>query len=205
MSIASRHEALLEFAALGAESSCPAGIYVYPSDPFSWNGVHFVHRGLFAGAVFHFAIHLPQDYPHAAPTVVYRSTALVHPLVDPATGTLRLDSRFPTWRPRQDFVVHVLHFMKACFKRQTLDALTEPQCANKEAYRLYRNRFEVFVQLASQVALLSTTDNALFGPNNADDLHDDDSPSPIAFRKLADGEEQALRQQLEASTVVARS
>ncbi|KAK4047236.1 hypothetical protein OIV83_005539 [Microbotryomycetes sp. JL201] len=192
MSVASRQEALLEFAALGADQGCPAGIYLTPSDPFAWSGVHFVHRGFFAGAVLHFTVDIPRDYPHSAPTVVYRSTALVHPLVDPATGKLRLDSRFPTWRPRQDFIVHVLHFMKACFKRHALDALTEAH---------YRDRFEVFVQLASQSALLSTTENALYDTQNSNDKHGSDYPPPIAFRPLKEGEEQALRQQLEAAVV----
>ncbi|KAK4047058.1 hypothetical protein OIO90_006342 [Microbotryomycetes sp. JL221] len=195
--VAAKQEALLEFAALGTEPHCPTGMYVTPAyhDPFTWHGVQFVHRGFFAGAVLHFVIEIPTTYPSNPPTVVYRSTSLVHPLVNPATGQVKLETRFPKWKPRQDFIVHVLHFLKSLFKRQTLDELKELDCVNIEAYQLYRERHDVFVKLASQSALLSTTDNALYGDSK--DVHKDDVVSPIKFRHLDDEEDQQLRQQLQ--------
>lgn len=95
-----------------------------------------IHKGYYAGAILHATLTIPPSYPHAIPRVTFDSTSVFHPLVDPVSGNMRLDSRFPTWRPRQDFIWNVLHFVKAAFKRRTLDDLREPLCANVEAYRL---------------------------------------------------------------------
>lgn len=79
---------------------------------------------------------MPSDYPATAPSVTYQGTAIVHPLIDPATSRVKLDARFPTWRPRQDYICHVLHFLKAMFKRRELDRIRENICANREAYSM---------------------------------------------------------------------
>lgn len=105
--------------------------------PSAWTGVQFVHKGYWAGSVLRFTLAIPSNYPAAAPRVTYEAAStIVHPLIDPATGLLRLDGRFPSWRPRQDFIFHVLHYLKACFKRRELDMVREATCANKEAYRM---------------------------------------------------------------------
>lgn len=101
-----------------------------------WLGTHFVHRGYWAGSVLRFRLDIPRDYPASAPEVTYTGTAIVHPLIDPATGRVRLDSRFSTWRPRQDYIIHILFWMKAIFKRRDLDSIKENACANPEAYRM---------------------------------------------------------------------
>jgi hypothetical protein len=38
-------------------------------------------------------------------------------------------------RPREHHAHAVLHWIKAAFKKHTLDSLTEADCFNKEAYR----------------------------------------------------------------------
>jgi ubiquitin-protein ligase len=105
-----------------------------------WSGVLFIHQGYYRGAVLHFTLTIPSSYPAKAPSVTFESP-LFHPLVDPVSGSMRLDWRFPTWRPREDCIWNVLHAMKAAFKRKALDQLREAQCANVEAYHTCVGRF----------------------------------------------------------------
>lgn len=100
-----------------------------------WHGVIFVQNGPFSGGIFRFDVVFPPTYPSATPQVFFPPT-LLHPLVDPDTGRLLLSSRFPTaWRPRQDFVFHILQFVKNAFQEDNLDSLREGQVANPEVYR----------------------------------------------------------------------
>ena len=38
-------------------------------------------------------------------------------------------------RPKEDRIVHLLHWVKAIFKKDVLDKLEEGDCLNKEAFR----------------------------------------------------------------------
>ncbi|GAA5909332.1 hypothetical protein JCM6882_000954 [Rhodosporidiobolus microsporus] len=189
----SRSEAMMEFASLGQEDHCPLGVYVWPTEVFEWSATLFLHRGYYAGSILHFRLVIPPNYPQSPPAVVFESP-IFHPLVDPVSGRMRLDARFPTWRPRRDFIFHVLHAVKAAFKRKGLDELREAVCANQEAWRLYRTNPPLFTKLASQSALLSSTPSALYSP--APTRSDDAQPSPIRFRRLKgeEGEEEKLRE-----------
>lgn len=100
-----------------------------------WTGVLFIHRGYYAGAVLRFTLSIPHNYPNAPPVVTVQSP-IQHPLVDQRTSRVKLDGRFPRWRPRTDFIYHVLHYIKAMFKRSALDSLTESSCANMDVYRM---------------------------------------------------------------------
>ncbi|BGP12185.1 hypothetical protein JCM10213_009330 [Rhodosporidiobolus nylandii] len=188
-----RQEAMLEFSSLAEEDHCPLGVYCYPSSTFEWACVIFVHRGYYAGAVLHFRLQIPPSYPAAAPAIIFDSQ-LFHPLVDPVSGRMRLDSRFPTWRPRQDGVSKVLHFVKASMKRRTLDGLREAVCANQEAYRLYRTQPTLFAKLASQSASLSFSSSALYTPPTP--RSEASEPTPIRFRRLETGEEARLKERV---------
>ncbi|KAL8281306.1 hypothetical protein RQP46_006340 [Phenoliferia psychrophenolica] len=170
-------------------------MYVIPdaSDAFKWTGVLFVHRGYFASGVFSFTLSIPTTYPAAPPTVTFQ-TDCFHPLIDPTSGRFALASRFPSWRPRVDFLFHVLHYLKAAFKRASLDELREASCLNKEAYRLYRDQNTLFAKLAAQSAMLSITDASLFGSGSRGASG---GRSGIKFRKLEDGEEEVLKEKLE--------
>ncbi|GAA5860371.1 hypothetical protein JCM8547_003480 [Rhodosporidiobolus lusitaniae] len=189
-------EARLEFSSLGQDDHCPLGMYVFPSSDFEWHAVLFVHRGYYAGAVLHFRVLIPPSYPASAPSVVFDSP-IFHPLVDPVSGRMRLDSRFPQWRARRDFIHHVLAFVKASLKRQALDSLRESVCANQEAYRLYRSQTTVFHKLASQSAALSSSSSALYTAPPISRTDADAEPSPIRFRKLDAVEEKRLREKME--------
>lgn len=78
---------------------------------------------------------IPESYPNNPPSVTFL-TDMFHPLVD-VQGNVSLSQRFPTWRPYQDYIFHVLHYLKNMFKRVVLDGLMDKHCNNKEAYRLY--------------------------------------------------------------------
>ncbi|TNY23740.1 ubiquitin-conjugating enzyme/RWD-like protein [Rhodotorula diobovata] len=180
-----RHEALLEFSALGQADHLPTGLYVFPSEPTRWNGVLFLHRGYYQGAVLHFTLALPSSYPSSAPLVTFDSP-IFHPLVDPSSGRMRLDWRFPNWRPREDCIALVLHAVKGAFKRKALEALREA---------LYRDQTAVFARLASQSALLSASASSLYSPPPA--RSENALVTPIRFRRLEAGEEERLTEEVE--------
>jgi ubiquitin-protein ligase len=99
-----------------------------------WFGVLFVHKGYYRSGVFKFRINIPESYPNAPPTVTFL-TDMFHPLVD-TQGRLSIAQQFPIWRPHQDYIFHILHYIKNAYKRVVLDGLVEKYCPNKEAYRL---------------------------------------------------------------------
>lgn len=107
--------------------------------PIGWSGVLFLHRGYYQGAILHFTLSIPPSYPSTAPTITFDSP-IFHPLVDPSSGRMRLDWRFPTWRAREDCISHVLHAVKGAFKRKALEGLREALCANHEAFHLCVSR-----------------------------------------------------------------
>ncbi|GAA5909036.1 uncharacterized protein JCM6883_002586 [Sporobolomyces salmoneus] len=189
-----KQEALMEFSALGQPDHLPLGMYIFPTEVFRWSGVISIHKGYYSGAIFHFTLTIPPTYPQSIPQIIFDSPSVFHPLVDPVSGKMRLDSRFPNWRPRQDFIWTILHFVKASFKRRTLDDLREPLCANVEAYRLYREQTTSFAKIASQSASLSTSSSTLYGPPPSRTT--DPSPSPFQFRKLEKGEKEELKRKV---------
>lgn len=134
---------------------CPLGVYVMPSSdnlngacasPIRdvsytdqlflkvWYGVIFVHKGYYRSGVFKFRMTIPESYPNHPPSVTFL-TDMFHPLVD-VQGNVSISQQFPTWRPYQDYLFHVLHYLKNMFKRVILDGLVDKHCLNKEAYRL---------------------------------------------------------------------
>lgn len=49
---------------------------------------------------------------------------------------MSLALRFPNaWRPRQDFVTHLLAFVKDAFKSETLDSLREGLAVNLDVFK----------------------------------------------------------------------
>ncbi|CAO3614883.1 unnamed protein product [Cunninghamella echinulata] len=158
-----RYELITEFM-----TYCPSGLYIMPcSDTLNvWYGVLFIYRGSYTSGVFKFRIIVPENYPYNAPTVGFL-TDIFHPLVD-HQGYLSLGQQFPSWRPHQDYIIHLLIYIKNIFKKDILDQLIEKHCLNKEAYRLYREDQAVFNKLAQQSARLSITESYLYDhfPNN---------------------------------------
>ncbi|ORY94005.1 ubiquitin-conjugating enzyme/RWD-like protein [Syncephalastrum racemosum] len=157
-----RYELMTEFINLRNPSHCPLGVYVMPSsDNLNiWYGVIFVHKGYYRSGVFKFRMTIPESYPTHPPSVTFL-TDMFHPLVD-VQGNVSITQQFPTWRPYQDYIFHVLHYLKNMFKKVVLEGLVDKHCLNKEAYRLYRTDTNVFGKLAQQCAQLSITESYLF-------------------------------------------
>ncbi|KAM3586769.1 hypothetical protein VKS41_001826 [Umbelopsis sp. WA50703] len=187
-----RYELMIEFSNLRNPNHCPLGVYVMPSsDNLNvWFGVLFVHKGYYRSGVFKFRINIPESYPNAPPTVTFL-TDMFHPLVD-NQGRLSIAQQFPVWRPHQDYIFHILHYIKNAYKRVVLDGLVEKYCPNKEAYRLYRNDPQIFAKLAQQCAQLSITESYLFDhfPDN----------NMIKFSPLSEAKFDELKAQILTST-----
>ncbi|CDH49419.1 ubc-like protein [Lichtheimia corymbifera JMRC:FSU:9682] len=183
-----RYELMTEFINLRNPSHCPLGVYVIPSsDNLNvWYGVVFVHKGYYRSGVFKFRMTIPENYPNHPPSVTFL-TEMFHPLVD-TQGNLSLSQQFATWRPYQDYLFHVLHYVKNIFKRVVLDGLVDKHCPHKEAYRLYRTDRTVFGKLAQQSAQLSITESYLFDHFPENNL--------IKFSKLSEAEYEDLRTQI---------
>jgi len=160
-------ELSMEYASLQNKDHLPLGMVVLPSSGsmLTWEGVLFVHQGYYADAVLKFHIIFPDDYPNRIPTVKFL-TDVFHPLVSQDDGTLNMSARFSPWRPKQDHVFDVLHFIKLAFKKQTLDNVKQSECLNKEAFKLYQDATASFAGLATQASSLSNSGPALFEGSN---------------------------------------
>ncbi|CAO3590369.1 unnamed protein product [Absidia cylindrospora] len=157
-----RYELMMEFMNLQNSSQYPLGVYLMPcADTLNvWYGVLFLHQGLYNSAVFKFRLSIPENYPFGMPSVTFL-TDVFHPLIG-SQGSLCLSSVFPVWCPQQDYIIHLLRFIKNMFKKSTLDKLLDKHCVNKEAYLLYRQDPVVFKKMAQQCAHLSITESYLF-------------------------------------------
>ncbi|KAF9058236.1 ubiquitin-conjugating enzyme/RWD-like protein, partial [Panaeolus papilionaceus] len=158
----------LEYALLRNINHCPLGMYVLPSPTsfFLWDGVLFIHQGYYADSVFKFRIVFPQTFPDHPPSVEF-VTEVFYPLVSHA-GVFNLGYHYKHWRADEHHIIHVLHWIKAPFKKSALDRIQEGDCYNKEAFRLYRDSTSSFANLAAQSAKLSSSDSVLF---DTDDGH----------------------------------
>ncbi|RUS22627.1 hypothetical protein BC937DRAFT_88233 [Endogone sp. FLAS-F59071] len=187
-----RYELMIEFTNLRNPNHCPLGVYVMPAQDNlnTWFGSLFVHKGYYRNGVFKFRISIPPEYPERAPTVDFL-TDMFHPLVD-QKGGFNMGQQFPAWRPHQDYIFHVLHYIKNAFKKVVLDNLLEKYAKNKEAYRMYHNEPHIFANLAQQCAQLSITESILFENFPESNM--------IRFTSLKDGKFEELKAQILSST-----
>ncbi|KZT38323.1 UBC-like protein [Sistotremastrum suecicum HHB10207 ss-3] len=125
----------MEYASLRHPHHLPLGIYVLPDEAslLIWQGVWFLHQGFYANSVLKFKLVFPPNYPDAPPALQF-ITQVFHPLVR-EDGLINMEGGFSPWRPREHHVHHVLHWLKAAFKKEGLAAVSETQAWNKEAYR----------------------------------------------------------------------
>ncbi|ORX36620.1 ubiquitin-conjugating enzyme/RWD-like protein [Kockovaella imperatae] len=153
----------LEYSSLRAIGNCPTGMYVTPSAEslLKWYGVFFVHRGPYAGSVLRFTLSFPPSYPQSAPVIRFDSDVF-HPMVDPKTKIWSPRGRLIQWQPRIDHVPHLLHSLKASFKTQALQSITEDQAINKQVWSLYHHSRQTFLSMTSQRALHSTSLHHLY-------------------------------------------
>jgi len=166
--IAAIREVCLQYAQLRNKNHCPTGMYVTPSNEslLVWNVLLFVHQGYYADSILNFSILFPLNYPTQPPTVRF-TTDVLHPLISPEDGMFSLSQRFRPWRPRENHIFDVLHYIKTAFKKSVLDNLDPDACLNKEALRIYKDSSSSFANLASQSARLSQSPAVLYdaGPS----------------------------------------
>lgn len=187
----------VEYASLNNRSHCPQGIYVVPSEQSMrlWNGVIFVHQGYYRSATFRFKITFPSDYPARAPIVQF-TTDVFHPLISTKDGTFSLSPRITTWSSSDHNIFHVLHWIKAAFKKRALDELDEVSCLNKEAFRMYQDSTSSFASLAAQSASLSQSSSALYGDNN----RNTENAGVLMFSRTSSSDLDKLRSELGLSS-----
>eukprot|EP00808_Paulinella_micropora_P006611 g27342.t1 len=109
----------------------PTGVYVIPSldNLRKWHGVLFLNSGLWAGGIFKFYIKISDDYPlnsEAVPMIFFTSK-VAHPLINPSTGQMDVSKKYPRWRyaltsrevleESPDFIYHLLFYVKKLFFR----------------------------------------------------------------------------------------
>ncbi|KIJ56784.1 hypothetical protein M422DRAFT_197967 [Sphaerobolus stellatus SS14] len=141
---------------------CPSGIYIIPSESiYHWDGVLFVHQGYYADSVLKFRLTFPRNFPENPPRVNF-ATDVFHPLISQKDGLFNLSPQFRHWKSKEHHVFHILHCIKAAFKRAQLDQLEEKDCLNPDAFRLYRDATPSFAALAAQTAALSNSKSALY-------------------------------------------
>ncbi|KAG8985767.1 hypothetical protein FRB94_004209 [Tulasnella sp. JGI-2019a] len=189
-----------EYAALRHTSHCPTGMYVIPSvdSLLLWTGVLFVHKGLYASSIFHFRVEFPPKYPELPPSVHF-TTEVFHPLVLPKDGALTLAPRFSPWKPGEHHVFDVLYWIKYAFKTKTLDALSEEECLNTDAFRLYRDSRASFTGLVAQTSKLSQSHSALFERDQPQMPLGGGREDGIIFRPLDDVTLSNMRQRLKVN------
>ncbi|ODV90715.1 hypothetical protein CANCADRAFT_109937 [Tortispora caseinolytica NRRL Y-17796] len=174
-------EIRVELANLGSHN--PSGVYVIANHDnlYLLDGVIFVHSGPYKGGIFHFQIHLPDDYgsvDSAAPRVKFKSHIPSHPRID-ASGDLDLtlllskhqtgpsiDDPIDWLQSKKRIYIHTLcKFIKASFKSDLLNA------APGSLYTIDRDRFETLAKadVEASIAALPESPSDLFQFNALDE------------------------------------
>jgi len=192
MMTTAHQEQLILFELKQMKRHVPTGVYCIPlqDNLFEWHGIIFLHQGLFKGAIFKYKIILPPDYPgKAIPRVVFfrqMRTDIFHPLIDPQTCELNLQSRFPAtlaWSENKCFIWDILVFIKKIFCDPVETCLSAEAAANKEAYRLITSKnaddrglllekLEEWVGISRMAATERTGGFGLRFPDRNDDMDD---------------------------------
>ncbi|MBW0509071.1 hypothetical protein O181_048786 [Austropuccinia psidii MF-1] len=226
----SKSEILLEFNSLRLPGHCPLGMWLIPSsnDIHKWSGTLFLHRGYYSNGIFKFLVKFSKGYPYdrKVPKILFL-TECFHPLIEQSVKKdqnnktinqqnpdnidedeegFRFDSsqRFKSWEPHQDFIVHLLHYLKSCFKRSGLESIisnyNEAIAFNKHAFRLYRDQTHVFATLAAQSANLSSSPSTLYQPSQQQEESASNQSSScknlIQFSPLTDQQWTKLRSRI---------
>ncbi|CAG9531023.1 unnamed protein product [Cercopithifilaria johnstoni] len=145
------------------------GLYAVPGarNKFEWFGLLFIRRGVYAGAIFRFTLHLPLDFPSTElPTVVF-DLDVFHPHVNPATRELDLKKYFVGgWKSDQHHLYHILLIVQRTFF--TFDS-NPTTCANTEAAALLRDNRELYRMRASE--LIRKSRSVIYEPVEMDDAN----------------------------------
>ncbi|EGD75601.1 hypothetical protein PTSG_06668 [Salpingoeca rosetta] len=160
------------------------GVYVrgHPATSFAWDGVIFLHDGLYEGACFKFRVIIPPKYPdHNVPRVFFQSQ-ITHPMINEMTGELDMKRHFPAWDPKRNRLWHVLRCIRHIFF--TIDT---DHPANAGAAALYKMGSAAFRTVA-QKSVKASVHAATSRVGNTIDMHawDDSYESVLRVLKQFD-------------------
>ncbi len=109
------YEIILEYRLLA--NNLPRHMYIYPRSDLNWDGILFLHSGLYKHFIIKFVV-LFNNYPDESPQIIVQSD-IVHPLIDD-NGKFNATYQFSTWKPSKDHVYHLLHFFNNSFREDVL-------------------------------------------------------------------------------------
>ncbi|VDK72200.1 unnamed protein product [Litomosoides sigmodontis] len=145
------------------------GLYAVPSarNKFEWFGLLFIRRGVYAGAILRFTLHLPVDFPSTELPKVVFDLDVFHPHINPATRELDLKKYFADgWKSDQYHLYHILLIVQRTFFTFDSNLAT---CANIEAATLLRDNRELYRVRASE--LIRKSRSIVYDPVDMDDAN----------------------------------
>ena len=131
-----------------------------------WHGIYMVKQGIYSDAILKFRMDFPQSYPKQMPQVVFQSQVF-HPLVDPPTKQLRLQTEFNEWKVGANWIIQVLLYIKKIFHIEEYYSLggEKENAWNLEALNLYTNNFQRFVDRCTEGVEMSIKEKFSYNEN----------------------------------------
>lgn len=129
------------------------GVYLIPSyeSSFTWFGVMFIRKGIYRGGVFRFNISIPVEFPNTiqSPSVIFQSE-VIHPSIDPFTGTLDISNPFPKWITSDNHLWQLVKYIIYLFEYPD-----QGNVKNKEAFDLWNQNRESYLERVTENVRLS--------------------------------------------------
>lgn len=143
----------------------PSGMYVSPSHTsiLAWHGIVFVRTGPYRGGIFKFQLDLPEEYPEFPPSLHF-ITDVFHPMIEPSTGRIDLDTWYSDWKPGTDYAACILpRIHKALSQKDHFIPKTDSfEPLNHEAGDLLRDDYPAFLEKVKECVEASQTHDDVF-------------------------------------------
>lgn len=125
-----------------------------------------VKQGIYSDAILKFRMDFPNNYPKSMPQVFFQSQVF-HPLIDPATRLLRLQTEFNEWKVGENWIIQVLLYIKKIFHIEEYYSLggESENAWNREALNLYTNNFQRFVDRCTDCVVKSIKEKFSYNEN----------------------------------------
>lgn len=109
---------------LNASPTHLGGIYVFPmlEQMDEWQGIIFIHRGLYKGSILKFVVKFTPEYPRLPPKLFFKSN-VYHPLVD-GNGEFSFDQMYQNKSEDKNFdMTNLLMYLKSSFTTAVIEKL----------------------------------------------------------------------------------
>eukprot|EP01147_Barroeca_monosierra_P006786 gene6786-9487_t len=143
------------------------GVYIrtHPQTSFAWDGVIFIHSGIYEGACFKFSMRIPPHYPDCTAPRFFFQTQVTHPMIHETTGEVKLGKEFPKWDPLRHRLWHVIRYVYSLFfKVDTSEPMNEGASA---LYKVDEDAFKSVAQKCAKASIQAATINV----GNNIDMH----------------------------------